>query len=252
MDEKFSKINFSQVDRNSLIPLYQQIYMDITSLINANVLRPEETLPPEIFLSKRYKVSRQTVRQSLKKLENENLIKRTPGKGTTILSGINRMRFFLDRSFAIQLREMDKKPVTEVLKRNITVISKKSPLSLHSKIGSPSLELHRLRYENNEPIGVQYSEIILERCPDLPNMDFINSSLYETLMTKYRLPINRIDQKVCAVLADEWHASILKIKKPAPLLFVTTTAYLESGEPIEASISYYRADKYEFSTTHQY
>ena len=45
---------------------------------------------------------------------------------------------------------------------------------------------------------------------------------------------------------------LLQTTAGAPLLLVKTTAYLESREPIEATTSYYRADKYEFITDYQY
>jgi len=51
------------------------------------------------------------------------------------------------------------------------------------------------------------------------------------------------------VAADEYRAELLEVEEGTPLLFVGTTTYLDDGELIEYSASYYRADRYEYSTT---
>ena len=62
----------------------------------------------------------------------------------------------------------------------------------------------------------------------------------------------RVNHVVNAVTATELFAGLLTTAPGAPLLLVKTVAYLEGGEPIEATTSYYRADKYEFSIVHAY
>jgi GntR family transcriptional regulator len=110
----------------------------------------------------------------------------------------------------------------------------------------------RLRFGDQTPIGIQYTTIITELCPDLINHNFNTESLYNILWAEYKQPIVRINQVISAVNADEWHCSLLKTMAGAPLLLVRTAAYLENGEPIESTTSYYRADKYWYSTSHEY
>jgi GntR family transcriptional regulator len=88
-----------------------------------------------------------------------------------------------------------------------------------------------------------------ERCPGIEHLDFSSQSLYEVLVTRYQLVIQRIDHVVRAVAADEYRAELLKIDEGTPLLFVGTTTYLDDENVIEHSASYYRADRYEYSTT---
>jgi DNA-binding GntR family transcriptional regulator len=61
--------------------------------------------------------------------------------------------------------------------------------------------------------------------------------------------INRIDHIVRAVAADGYRADLLEVQEGTPLLFVGTTTYLDDGELIEFSSSYYRARRYEYSTS---
>ena len=245
--KNIEEIGISPVDENSPIPLYQQVHMDLLNLMQSGKLQPGDMLPPEKILSEAYHIGRQTLREAVTRLVNENLLERTQGRGTIVLSGQNRLKFFLDRSFAQQMIEMGLTPHSEVLRIIQRVIDDTSPSSLHRKIGSDSIELIRIRYGDDTPIGVQYTTVITDACPGLGDENFEKESLYNLLLTKYRLPIARIDQVVRATLADDWHKSLLKISVVAPLLLVHTTAYLDNDEPIEASTSYYQADKYEFS-----
>lgn len=50
---------------------------------------------------------------------------------------------------------------------------------------------------------------------------------------------------------DDFRAELLKVEAGAPLLFVTTVAYLENGEIIEITLSHYRADRYEYLTSEE-
>lgn len=246
------EIGITPVDENSPIPLYQQVHMDLLNLLQSGKLQPGDMLPTEKVLSEAYHIGRQTLREAVTRLVNENLLERTPGRGTIVLPGQNRFKFFLDRSFAQQMIEMGLTPRSEVLQINRRKIDEVSPPSLHRKMGSNSIELIRIRFGDDTPIGVQYTTVITDACPELGDEDFEKKSLYSLLLTKYRLPITRIDQVVRATLADEWHKSLLKISETSPLLLVYTTAYLDNGEPIEASTSYYQADKYEFSIVQNY
>jgi len=245
-------LGITPVNQNSPIPLYQQVHMNLLNLLQSGKLQPGDMLPTEKKLCDAYQIGRQTLREAVTRLVNQNLLERTQGRGTIVLPGQNRLTFFLDRSFAQQMIEMGLTPRSEVLRINRQFIDKTSPSSLQRKMGSNSLELIRLRFGDDIAIGVQYTTIIIDVCPELGDEDFEKESLYSLLLTKYQLPITSIDQTVRATLSDKWHRSLLKISENAPLLVVYTTAYLDNGEPIEASTSYYKADKYEFSIVQNY
>lgn len=242
-------LGIQPVDENSPIPLYQQVRIDLLNMLRSEQLKPGEMLPSEKELAEAYHVSRQTLRQAIGELVTANLVERTPGRGTTVLSGRNRLKFFLDKSFAQQMVEMGLKPHSEVLRQKPIRIDHTSPRVLQCKKSKTALELIRLRFGDDTPIGLQYTIIITELCPDLASYDFTTASLYSLLLTHYKLPISRIDQTISAVYPDEWHKSLLKVSGEVPLLLVITTAYLDNSEPIETSTSYYRADMYEFSVS---
>lgn len=245
-------LGIKPLEENGNIPFYQQIRLDLQAMMQSEIIKPGDLLPSEVELAQAYQVSRQTVRQAVGELVAQQLLDRKPGHGTTVLAGQNRVKFFLDQSFTKAMAEIGLQPRSEILRKKKTTIDNNAPTTLHVEKGSSALELVRLRFADDQPIGVQYTTIVTKFCPDLHSNDFETGSLYEHLLSRYKLPISRIDHVVNAVVADPWHVNLLKVIKYSPLLLVHTTAYLENGGPIEASTSYYRADRYEFSVSRGY
>jgi GntR family transcriptional regulator len=126
------------------------------------------------------------------------------------------------------------------------------PSRFHQNLGQPYLQLMRFRQGGEIPIGIQSSRILLAACPGLEAYDFARLSLYEVLLKKYKLSIHRIDHTISATIADEIQAGLLQISLGDPLLVVCSSAYLANEQLIEETVSYYRADKYKYHTSHMF
>jgi GntR family transcriptional regulator len=244
-----SSLPYSPVDIHSPIPLYHQIYLDLRRMIQDGIIPTGGMLPPEIEISEVYNVGRQTVRQAIARLVDDDLLERYAGRGTFVRAQPSHTQFFLDRSFSQQMRELGRVPHSQVLSiESSTIDSSKIP-ALQGYNGCACLTLERLRLGDEEPVCHQVSTILTENCPGIEQQDLANQSMYEILATLYHLVINRIDHVVRATAADEYRADLLKVAEGTPLLFVGTTTYLDTGQVIEHTASYYRADKYEYSTS---
>ena len=92
--------------------------------------------------------------------------------------------------------------------------------------------------------------VAAEECQGIERCDFARESLYDVLAREYRLAIARIDYAIGAAAADAEQSRLLKIEEGDPLLVVRTTSYLAGRLPVEHTVSHYRADRYEYSTTH--
>jgi GntR family transcriptional regulator len=249
---KLSDLPITSVDTGSPVPFYHQIETDLRQLIRMGALVPEDILPPELELSKGYGVGRHTMRTALSRLVADNLIIRKAGLGTYVAPRHDRKQFYLDRSFTRQIAEMGLEPRSEVLEMVMSKIDGQAPRSLQAKVGKDCLLLVRLRLGNDEPIGLQYTTIITELCQGLEQYDFNQRSLYEVLYSEYELMITEITHTVNAVAADEVSALQLDVNAGDPLLLVKTNCYLKDHQIIEYTVSYYRTDKYEYSTTHTF
>jgi len=242
-------IPYAEVDPKSPVPLYHQIYLDLRQMIQNGIFAPGGMFPPEMEICHAYNVGRQTVRQAIARLVDDDLIERFAGRGTFVREQPSHTQFFLDRSFSQQMRELGRKPHSRTLSTEMGTVNAENIPTLQALKGQPCFLIERLRLGDEEPICHQTSTVLIERCPGIEGQDFTNQSLYEILSTQYHLIINRIDHVVRAVAADEYRADLLNVAEGSPLLFVGTTTYLDDGEIIEHSASYYRADRYEYSTT---
>lgn len=249
---ELSDIPVTAVDPDSPVPLYHQIEEDLRRLITDGDIPPDAVLPPEIVLSEAYNVGRHTMRMALSRLVTDGLITRRAGRGTIVLRQPDRDQFLLDRSFTQQMADMGRKARTRVLELRNDTITDAAPKAFAEHIGEPCLVLRRLRFGDDEPIGIQRSIILTQRCPDLHTHDFNESGLYDILARAYNLTIRTIQHTITATLSDAMQADFLKIGTGDPLVVVNTTTFLANGDLFEHTTSYYRADRYEYSMIHTY
>jgi GntR family transcriptional regulator len=253
-EKKFIPIDVKElpinpIDLQSPVPLYHQITLDLRRLIEEQIVPPGALLPPETEISQIYGVGRQTIRRAIARLVDENLVERYAGRGTFVRDQHQRASFQLDRSFSQYIKSSGKHPHSKILAKEESFINKDCPPQFHKHLEKPCLILERVRYSNQEPICYQVTNVITDQCPGLNDYNFAEESLYEVLAKEYGMIINRIDHSIRAISADDYRAELLEVDPGAPLLQVTTIAYLENGEAIEVTFSNYRADRYEYRTT---
>jgi GntR family transcriptional regulator len=247
-----AELSITPVDAAGERPLYAQIETDLRRLLRQGAFTPDVPLPTEVELAQAYGVGRQTMRLALARLVADDLIERQAGRGTFVRPRPDRVEFYLDRSFTHQMAELGLRAQSQVLSHSTGVIDETMPATLRPHIGERYLHLTRLRLGGDEPIGLQVSRVILTQCPGLEERDFTLASLYETLANDFQLIVRRIDHRISATKADVLQAGLLQVGPGAPLLVVHTTAYLRDDQIMEDTTSYYRADKYEYHTTHQF
>lgn len=244
-------LTHTPVNPESPVPLYFQVESDLRRLIGEGELAPGAMVPPEQDLCRSYGVSRQTIRLALSRLVADGLVSRSAGRGTFVRPRPDRTRFFLDRSFTRQMAEMGRRAHSRVLRLEMGRLTRDHAEPFGTQTGAPCIHLDRLRLGDDEPVGIQHLTVVTHRCPGIERFDFATESLYEVLAREYNLLITEIHHTVGATLANQEQAELLQIAEASPLLVVHTTAYVNDREVIEHTTSYYRADRYEYSTMHR-
>lgn len=245
-------LDIRPVDTNNPLPLYHQVEAHLRELILGGVLKPMDVLPPELELCQHYQVGRHTMRTALSNLTNAQLIRRKAGLGTYVLPQRQRSEFYLDRSFTHQVRALGLTPSAHVLVLSRGIIDGHAPAVLAHLSGAPCWHLARLRLGDGTPMSLQYSTIIGAFCPDLAEYDMQHESLYHLLIDRHGIDIAQIRHTINAVSADEEQAQLLQVDEGTPLLLVKSTSYTKQHQIIEHTISYYRTDRYEYHTVHEF
>ena len=247
-----NELNNALFNPHSPIPLYHQAYLFIRNMIIEEIFKQGDLLPSEFDLAHSLKIGRQTLRQAMSQLVEEGLIERFSGRGTFVCEKKTRNDFFLDRSFSQEMADLGKKTRSRVLNISSELIDERAPRCFQNKLGATCLHLSRLRYGDDLPIGLQEAIILTEHCAGLEKHDFTKESLFRIITEVYGLEISEIYHVVNAVISTEVNAKLLAIKTGAPLLLEKSITFLANGEPIEATTSYFRADKYEYSVRFRY
>lgn len=81
----------SEIDKSSRVPLYKQVKEFLLRLISEQ--SATDMIPPELEISRRFDISRATVRVAIMELVNEGLLERVPGKGTFVREAANQLVF---------------------------------------------------------------------------------------------------------------------------------------------------------------
>ncbi|PRI11057.1 FadR/GntR family transcriptional regulator [Leucobacter massiliensis] len=79
-------MDWEAVDRATILSVPDRLSVDLERLILEGKLTPGEKVPPERELAEYFGVSRPSIREALRELENRGLIDRKPGRGTIVLS----------------------------------------------------------------------------------------------------------------------------------------------------------------------
>lgn len=239
------------LDKTSRVPRYFQIAKLIREEITSGKFKPGEKLPSENQLSEFYDVSRVTIRQALKLLQENSSIYRVHGVGTfvspLIMKGMSGFLGFTEKtsllgfevtSRVLAFQKVDRLPEEMQLQ-----------LQLFDKSSSPSSELmqiKRTRLIDEVPAAIEDVYVPLDTFPGIDEYDFGSRSLYETLNNVWGVVPVYSMQVMNAKAASEEEAEQLIIPVGKPLLSVFRLTLSEGFKVIEYCESIYNTDKYIF------
>lgn len=233
----------------SPVPLYHQLAEILEGGIRSGKYSAGQQLPTARELAESYQVSVQTVRAALSQLEYKGLIFRRAGKGTFVAD--RPAEFFLDRSFTRQMQELGRKPSSKVLRCEVIPAGHELASELNLSPEEPVLHLDRIRYGDGEPISLQYTVVPTHFCAGIETHDFSVESLYQVLSHCYYIELEKILHTISCSAATPEQALLLGVRVRTPLLVIRSRAISKGEELVEQTLSYYRADCYEYRTTYE-
>lgn len=242
--EKFININ----DTNGT-PIYYKIYEYYKNKIIKGELLEGEALPPERILSTIFNVSRSTIRQALKKLEEDNFIYKLKGSGTFVSHKTLKQELSSFYSFYEEIIKAGKTPSSKVLDFKIIPINKQLSEIFKITNNTEILLIKRLRLVDNEPLMYEETFIPTNRFENF-NVDLLNSTpMYTIFKNKYNVIFEKATESFSSLILDDKNIlNFLGYKKSASCMLIKRLTY-EMGEVIEYTISYARGDKYEYKVT---
>ena len=145
---------------DSITPLYEQLYDDISSKIATRKWKPGRRIPTEMELCKQYNVSRITVRKALEELVRTGVLIRQRGKGTYVQMEHIENELSKFYSFSEHLRSRGINELAEVLDFEEVPVAANMAKKLDLKETSDLVyKIIRLRSVDDVPYAVETSYI---------------------------------------------------------------------------------------------
>jgi GntR family transcriptional regulator len=223
---------------------------EIASRIDAGDIRPGTKLPPEPQLATQLGVSRATLREALRSLEEDGFVTRTRGLGT-FATHRPRARNNLDVNFGVTdaIRAAGMEPGTDELTVTTARASVDVARKLALQVGDRVVVIDRVRTANGRP--VVYSRDILplrllEARPDAAK-HIGRGSVYDFLETQLGITVQHGVASFKPEKADKQVSSRLRVIRGVLLLYLRQVDYDTEGRPVLYSHEHHLADAFEFT-----
>jgi GntR family transcriptional regulator len=231
--------------------IYLKLYNELKGKIDSGELKPGDKLPPEYKLQEHYKVSRDTIRKSLTKLEQNGYIKRKAATGTFVTRQKADYTLSKVKSFSEQMYDRGAEPSSDILSIELLDSGELPPEvceRLEIRENSKVYKICRIRKANNDPMAFETVFIPYDLCPDIQTRLDAKASLYAIYEKNYGHQITSVQIVLDAEMPSAQVKKRLDLDSATPILKMLGTAFLDGSVPLYYVICYYAADKYTFST----
>ena len=224
-------------------PLYNQIQEYITELILSGKLAPDAKIQSEREFSEELGVSRMTVRRAITELVNVGLLVRRHGSGTYVAQP---KVTYEAREMVNYIQAMNARNIattSQLLEFEEMAASRRLAELLGIQIGNPLYHVSVLRFANRVPVILERGFFPHDRWPKMEEWDLEKTSVYDLLISVYKVTPSRISQTVEAVVATDTVAQQLRVEEGFPLLLLSRIMHSEgTDQPIAYSQDFLRSD----------
>lgn len=238
-----------RLNRESPTALYMQLADLLRTDIDAGVIAIDSKLPAENELTRRFDVSRVTVRQAIAQLLTEGYVVSKQGKGTFV----SRHKFLHDlkpmRGFYDALIAQGVEPKTKLLEFTPASASD----SVREAFGATDedcFQLKRLYLVDDEPIALVVSTLP-PAASGLTWEQVNRNPIYVLLETVLNLPVTKAEIRIRARSAGASVGQALGLSAKAAVLVMERESFGNDGALRERTSFYIRPENYEFSLSVQ-
>lgn len=235
---------------HGLLPLYYRVETALQQRIHEGDLKPGDRLPSEEALAREYGVSRLTIREAMRRLNEEGYVARIRGRGTFVTEKIKekvsstKFTGFLEDYYT---------EIQRVQVKSVQIVEAPVPARLADALqveqGQPVTIVRRLRVLENAPFAFTTNYIRAEYGRRLREEDLYRYPLVQIFEQILGVAFGDAIQAIEAKFATDEVAALLEVPFGAPVLHVERLMRDQAGAPVEVVMSCYRADRYRYMAT---
>jgi GntR family transcriptional regulator len=240
----------SQAATPAFSPLYQQIKGLILQSLQASEWKPGESIPSEMELAARYRVSQGTVRKAIDELASGHLLIRKQGKGTFVATHAEHQVQYRFLKLVPDQGDLNTEGPAqrEIVDCKRLRASAEIARALALRSGDSVLQVRRVLSFANVPTILEdlwlpatpFKGLTAERLADY------HGPMYALFETEFGVRMVRAEEKIRAVLPDKAQRELLQLPPNTPLLSVERIAYTYNNTPMELRRGFYRTDTHHY------
>ncbi len=223
-------------------PIYQQLSDHIREKIERGEFRFGAAIPSERELSEQFSVSRLTVRKALELLVRDDLLVRSPGKGTFVKQPHIVSESAVMQGFGEFLRGRGLALSNKVLHCATRTADYKYSHIFGIETTASIFELVRVRLGDGIPFALEYIYVPQKWVPRFESYDFTVYSLYD-VYAENGVAIEDDVSYLEIVTVDNPKAKLLGLSEGTPVYLLSATSHDAAERIIEYSRTYYCGDK---------
>ena len=229
--------------------LYVLAKDEILTYIHENALAVGDLLPPESHFVSRLGISRGTLREAMRVLEEEGVVRRKQGIGTLICDATNPIRSTLDINESVSEMILGKGMQPGSKDTKIEEIKADNELAqrLNLNVENPLISLTRVRTADEIPVAYTIDFLPLGLIPQTFFQDFIGGSLYTYMEEKLGIELTNSMLQIQPTRAPKAIALSLDVKPGTLLMLLKQTDTNTSNKPVLYSEEYFVADRFAFT-----
>lgn len=244
----------SAINKRSPIPAYNQLIEIIYQQIRNRDFQPNEMLPSETELCRRYGISRTTVREALRRLTLDGVLYTIKGKGTFVAEPKLDQIMIKIPDFYEDMAERGLKPDVKVLDVKVvsatSLVSKKLMVPLDEKV----FRIKRLFLADTKPYVLERKFIVCKDCkilnafPDENILSVKDQAVFDVLAGRCHICSEYAQVTIEATTVRSDEAEHLEVPSGSLAFYVDLVAYKKDDVPCGWIASIYRGDLYRFKT----
>lgn len=231
------------VDRTSPLPLWAQILSDLRAKMALGDFR--DRFPTDDELAAAYGVSRQTVREAVRRLQGEGLVERRRGRGTTVAETVLEQPLRALYSLAHTVSHHGLAEHNKILAAERRAAPGEVADALGVDHGADVVFLERLRFAGDEPISLERSWLPWDGAHGVMRADLEHGPLYDALRSACGIRVTSGSERISPIVPPPADRALLRLPARAAAFLVERRALADS-RPVELRRSTVRGDRYRF------
>jgi GntR family transcriptional regulator len=229
------------------MPLWAQLLADLRRRLEAGEFASQ--FPTDADLTAEYEVSRHTVRDAVRRLQEEGVVSRERGRGTFVVApAIEQMWgagvvYSLFRSVESQGFEQRSK---------VMDLAETTDEHAADRLGLPAsdalVRLERLRLIDGQPLAHDTVWLPAQFARPLLSVDFTHTALYDELAARCGVRPTSGTEWVHAALPHDRQRELLDLRGPLAVFSMERLSYFDD-RPVEWRETTVRGDRYTFVAT---